>query len=371
MKTNLSQMQLIKISDLLFDNIESVFDKLDVKFYESSKSYIGRCPVHGGDKSSALYIYTDGHTQKGNWICTTRGCHSVFQPTLIGFIRGVLSHQKYNWQKKGDKFETFDDTLKFISDTLKIDLNKIEVNHEELEKKKFLAQTRWNIPMAKDKPLIKRQDVQARLSNPPRYFIDRGFSKEVLAKYDVGYCNDASKEMYQRCVVPVYDEGYNYLVACLGRSIFEKCDKCKQYHNPYDIKCPKCEIPKWKNSKNFSKKDNMYNYWFAKEHIKRSKTAILVESCGNIWRLEEAGVHNAVALFGGELSDGQEFLLEKLGVMNVTIIMDGDEAGKNHTNRIISKIKDFYNVRPIYLSSGDIADLSVDQIHRDIIPNLS
>lgn len=369
-QVNLSQNQLIKISDLLVDNIDHVFEKLETKLYQTSKGYTGRCPIHGGDSSHSLILYPDGHTHRGWWQCTSRHCDTVFKPTIIGFIRGVLSHQKYDWRKKGDKFESFDDTLKFISEVLKIDLNKIEVSHEELEKKRFLAQTRWNIPMVKDKPLIKRQDVQKKLSNPPRYFIDRGFSADLLKKYDVGYCNDPSKEMYQRCVVPVYDEGYNYLVACLGRSIFEKCSKCKQFHNPHDVKCPKYEIPKWKNSKNFSKKENLYNYWFAKEHIKRSKTAILVESCGNCWKLEMAGVHNSVALFGGELADGQEFLLEKLGVMNIIVIMDGDEAGRNHAERIIAKTKDFYNVRPIHLNSGDIADLSVDQIRKDIIPNL-
>lgn len=370
MKTNLSQNQLIKISDILCDNIDTVLEKLEIKLYQSGNGYAGRCPVHGGDNSHAVYLYPEGHTHRGYWQCTTHFCHRNFKPTIIGFVRGVLSHQNYDWRKKGDKFETFDNTLKFISETLKLDLNKIEVNHDELEKKRFLAQTRWSIPMVKNKPIMKRHDVQARLGNPPRYFIDRGFSKEILEKYDVGYCNDPSKEMYQRCVVPVYDEGYNYLVACLGRSIFEKCPNCKQFHNQHDVKCPKYEIPKWKNSKNFNKKDNLYNYWFAKEHIKRSKTAILVESCGNCWRLEESGIHNSVALFGGELSDGQEFLLEKLGVMNIIVIMDGDEAGKAHAERIISKTKDFYNVRSIHLDSGDIADLSIDQIHRDIVPLL-
>lgn len=371
MKTNLSQNQLIKISDIICDNIDVLFDKIDIKLYQSGNGYTGRCPVHGGDNSHAIHLYPEGHTHRGYWQCVTHECEGTFKPTIIGFIRGVLSHRKYDWRKKGDKFETFENTLKFISESFKIDLNKIDVSHEELEKKRFLTQTRWNIPMVKDKPLIKRQDIQARLSNPPRYFINRGFSKEILQKYDVGYCNDPSKQMYQRCVVPVYDEGYNYLVACLGRSIFDKCKECNQYHNPHNVKCPKYEIPKWKNSKNFNKKENLYNYWFAKEHIKRSKTAILVESCGNVWRFEESGVHNAVALFGGELSDGQEFLLEKTGCMCIIIIMDGDEAGKNHARRIRDKTKDFYNVKNIELPEGkDIADMSIQEINEKIRPFL-
>ncbi|NDC71851.1 MAG: hypothetical protein EBZ62_00150, partial [Sphingobacteriia bacterium] len=37
----------------------------------------------------------------------------------------------------------------------------------------------------------------------------------------------------------------------------------------------------------------------------KSHTAIIVESPGNVWRLEENGIHNSVALFGSSLSDRQ------------------------------------------------------------------
>ena len=364
----LSQNQLIKISDILCDNIDLVFDKLNIRLYQSGNSYSGKCPVHCGNNNHAIHIYPDGHTHRGYWRCVTRGCHNTFKPTIIGFIRGVLSNQNYNWNKPTDKFESFENTLKFISETLKVDLNNIEISHEELEKKRFLAQTRWEVPMQKDKPLIKRQTIQSRLSLPPHYFINRGFSAETLKKYDVGYCDNPKKEMYQRCIVLVYDESYNYLVGCLGRSIFDACEKCGDYHNPKDG-C--INFPKWKNSKYFNKKNSLYNYWFAKEYIKKSKTAILVESCANVWKLEECGIHNAIALYGSELSDSQEFLIEKLGCMRLITIMDNDDAGKQASKRIYDKCSDFYNVKNIEISKyNDIADMTKEEVNKQICLNL-
>ena len=49
---------------------------------------------------------------------------------------------------------------------------------------------------------------------------------------------------------------------------------------------------------------------FAKEFIKESGIVILVESPGNVWRLEEAGVHNSVAIFGSSLADRQKMILD-------------------------------------------------------------
>ena len=366
MATDWNQNKLIKISDILCDNIEDVFDALDIRVNQASKYYYCKCPIHISDKSGSLMIYPEGHTHRGYWRCVTKGCHSYFKPTIIGFIRGVLSSQKYGWRSKNDKYETFENTLKFIEKTFKIDFQNIEVDYEHIEKKKFMAQTNWNIPMAKNKPLIYRNEVKAKLGKPPTYFIKRGFSKEIMEKYDVGYCDDPKKLMYNRVVVPVYNESGDYLVGCQGRSIFDKCEKCGGYHNPFSAKC--AEFPKWLNSKNFNKKDSLYNYWFSKEYIKKSRTAILVESCGNVWKLEEFGIKNSVGLFGNIITDGQEFLLEKIGCMNIIIILDNDEAGISSTKNIQEKLKQFYNIKSIYINGyNDIAEMDEKDIKKQIL----
>ena len=63
---------------------------------------------------------------------------------------------------------------------------------------------------------------------------------------------------------------------------------------------------KWRHNKDFKTQEHLYNMWFAKEFIQSTRTAIIVESPGNVWRLEEAGIHNSVAIFGTNLSIKQK-----------------------------------------------------------------
>ncbi len=95
-----------------------------------------------------------------------------------------------------------------------------------------------------------------------------------------------------------------------------------------------------------------------------------MESVSNVWKLEEAQIHNSLALFGCNLSDGQQTFLERSGVMKVILLMDGDDAGKKATEEITREIKNFYNVKPIYIDSGDIADLGVDEVRTIVNPFL-
>ena len=147
-----------------------------------------------------------------------------------------------------------------------------------------------------------------------------------------------------RAVVPVYDENGHYVIGCSGRTI-------------YDWE------PKWRHSKDFPSDSSLYNYWFAKEFIKKTKRVILVESPGNVWRLEEAGVHNSVALYGGNLSTTKQLLLDKLGVCDIIVATDNDEAGREHAEKIISECSRFYNITTLkFDDKNDIADMTVDEI---------
>ena len=110
----------------------------------------------------------------------------------------------------------------------------------------------------------------------------------------------------------------------------------------------------------------MYNIWFAKSKILETTKVILVESPGNIWKLEESGIHNAVALFGANLSDRQKMLLDGSGAMTIITIMDNDEAGQKAAKTIKDKCKNTYNVININISKPDIAEMSEEEIQKEI-----
>ena len=369
-----SQEEIKNICDHLCDNLDEICELFNLDCRQTPKMLTMCCPIHGGDNPSALNLYHVGEDYKGNWICRTHHCEEIFQPSIIGFLRGILSVNESGWRQKGDEMYPFNKTLDFALKILKKDIKDFKVKIEDREKKIFTKNIHTISEInSQCKHAINRSVIRKTLQIPASYYLNRNFSKEILDKYDVGLCNNPKKEMYERVVVPIYDPEYSYMVGCTGRSIHEKCAKCNYYHNtdkdcvsgPYAWK-----YSKWKHNKSFKSKDHLYNLWFAKKYIAQSHTVVIVESPGNVWRLEEAGVKNAVAIFGTALGDKQKLLLDCSGAMNLVIILDPDEAGKDGVNKIKQKCSRTYNVSVITLDGKDIADMSVQEVRENIVPKM-
>jgi hypothetical protein len=329
------------------------------------------CPIHGGDNPSALNIYPRGEEYRGNWTCRTHNCQDIFQPSVIGFIRGILSATQKNWQKSGDDMYGFNETIDFALQFINKDINQIKVCTKKIEKQQFAntinAITNSTETISKGPS---RNGVRKLLQIPSEYFALRGFNKQVLDKYDVGLCDNNKKEMHNRVVVPIYDNNYEYMVGCTGRSIFEKCDSCKCYHNNKES-CPdeidRWKYSKWKHNKDFKSQNHLYNYWFAKKHIQETGIAILVESPGNVWRLEECGLHNAVAIFGTNLTDRQKMILDTSGAMSLVVLMDNDDAGKQASIKIKQKCIKTYNMYFPQISKPDVGEMTCEEINQEIV----
>ena len=161
-----------------------------------------------------------------------------------------------------------------------------------------------------------------------------------------------------------------YLIGCTGRSIFEKCDHCGAYHAATDA-CPDIEkrwlFPKWKHSSNFKSQNSLYNYWYAKEHIQKLGYVIVVESPGNVWKLEENHIHNSVAIFGSSMSDRQKVILDSSGAMTIIVLTDNDEAGRQAAIQIKDKCAKTYRVFIPSISQADVAEMTSQQIQQEII----
>lgn len=367
---SIDQNKIKIVCDKICDRIEDLLEYFGLEHRDNGRFITMSCPIHGGDNDSALNLYHTGDHYRGNWKCRTHHCEEIFKGSIIGFIRGILSHREYNWNKNGDSVCTFKEALDFTTKFLDISLKDIKVSNIQKDKNSFVHNTKILTSNIESKhPIISRNTVRKNLSIPSQYFIDRGFSATILDKYDVGDCKSSGKEMADRAVVPIYDQSYSTMVGCTGRSIFNKCDKCKAFHNDNE-KCPDSEsswkMSKWKHSTGFKTQDSLYNFWFAQEYIKDLGSAILVESPGNVWKLEENDIHNSVALFGSNLSDRQKTLLDMSGAMSLIIIMDNDEAGEKARLQINNKCNRTYNIKHIKISKNDIAEMTQDEIQNEI-----
>lgn len=370
---SIDQNKLKVVCDKLCDKIEDVLDHFGLEYKLNQKFVSMPCPIHNGDNDGALNLYYVGEDYRGNWKCRSHKCEEHFKSSIIGFIRGILSRQKHQWSKPGDSTVNFNEALEYATKLANLDLNKIEVSNIDKNKTQFINTAKiLNTPKTEHKNLINRQQVRKFLSIPSQYFLNRGFSEQILDKYDVGDCLNSNKEMNNRAVVPIYDDKFEYMLGCSGRSIFDKCDNCKSYHNgeicpgQYDL----WKYSKWRHSKGIKTQECLYNIWYAKEYIQKSGCVILVESPGNVWKLEENNIHNSVCLFGANLTDKQKMLLDISGAMTIITIMDSDEAGEKARDLIYKKCHRTYNIKNITVSKNDIAELNNDEIQIEIIEKI-
>lgn len=374
-QTQLHELEL-KASERLEDLLE-YFGLEDLR--RANRFYVGNCPVHGGDRNNAFNIFHEGEDRVGNWRCFTNNCHKHFHPTLIGFVRGVLSHTKNGWQDPTDtdKVCSFKEAVDFLVRFCgEGDINNFKVDNEAFEKRKFASQmTRiYNPKEPEIVHKIPREIVRASLDVPATYFVSRQYSKEVLDKYDVGLCSTAGKEMYMRATVPIYNQDYEHVIGCTGRSIFDMCPLCETYHNPLQ-RCPDKDnawkYSKWKNSYGFKGEYHLYNYWFAKEHIARTGVAIIVEGPGDVWRLEEAGIHMSVATFGAHFTRHQRALLDKSGALALIILTDPDQAGRVAAQTIRKECENSYLISEPKLNGTDVGATSIKLIHEKLLPEIN
>jgi len=200
------------------------------------------------------------------------------------------------------------------------------------------------------KPKSVSSPITPYLNIPSTYFINRGYSKSILTKHQVG-----DHHKLNRAIVPIFDSNDRY-VGWTGRSIYEQCVACGGYHKPDDGCLP---YSKWHHK--FERTHHLYNLNYSKQFISRSRVIIIVESPGNLWKLEEASIYNTVALLGCDLTKSQANLILHSGAMAAIILMDPDEAGQKAAITIHKKLKSALFVQ-IYKPPKDIDEMSKEEI---------
>lgn len=324
--------------------IDDLLDLFEIDgYYKSGPLIVGNCPIHEGDNQSAWNLNLDEESNHcGTWFCNTKACHKIKGHDIISFV--------WLMKEKTDKKKyTFVDIIKFLSNFtkgIKVERSRV-VDHlsDIIQKTKKETTTKFT-----------RSQVRQRLKIPAEFYLTnpnprRNFSIEVLDEFDVGLCDDPQSEFYNRVVFPVYEESSQTLVGCVGRAI----------HN---------DPRKWINKKGFNKSNHLFGLDKSIKHIQRTGVCILVEGQGDVMRLWEAGIRNAVGIFGASLSDSQEFLLQKTGALTIVIMTDSDEAGRRCRKEIREKLKHCFNIIDIEADEKDIGEMLVEEINEKIKPKL-
>jgi DNA primase len=204
------------------------------------------------------------------------------------------------------------------------------------------------------------------------YFKERGFSKQTIEKFQLGYALSERKAFSDKAVVDGYlmeylvktgltieNEG-RYFDRFSGRVIFP-------IHNISGrpiafggrILINDKKVAKYLNSPEseiYHKSNVLYGLYQAKKSIVENNNCYLVEGYTDVISMAQAGVENVVASAGTSLTVEQIRLIRRF-TPNVTIMYDGDNAGIKASFRGINLLlSEGMNVKVLLFPNGEDPD---------------
>jgi hypothetical protein len=318
-------------------NIAYLLDKLDVAYTDNGYGLVqAACPCqqHGGDGDNQTAW--SWQIDIGKWVCWSHHCEDTRGNDIFGLVSSVLGY-------------TFPGTVKWIEKRLAE--RSVNVEEEAAAPKYEYRGTQLHI----HEPLP--EDNLAYLKPDPEYLLNRGFDRDILRDYNVGYWNKVGTFMHDRAVFPVRDhEGH--LVGYTGRTV-----QPKEYFEKKKIK-----YAKWVHGRHYHKwpqRGELFtgSILFNLNRIhKLRRKLILVEGPLDGMKLEEAGIHNWVATFGTNFCAPHRTLLVQHGITDLYVAYDNDpnQAGEKGVIRLERIVSDLFNVHRVPLPAGkDCGDLSV------------
>jgi DNA primase len=215
-------------------------------------------------------------------------------------------------------------------------------------------------------------------SNGLGYLEERGFAKDIIQKFGLGYApekRDAltsealrgqyNKELLQKSGLVVERNGQlqdNYRdriifpihnnsgkVIGFGARLIKKNDRAPKY-----INTPENEL--------YVKSKLLYGTYFARQAIDKADECFLVEGYTDVISLHQAGIENVVASGGTSLTQDQLRLIKKF-TSNLTIIYDGDSAGVKAALRGLEMaLEESLNVKLVLIPDGEDPDSYVRKV---------
>jgi len=356
---------LEKIETLGNDNIDKVFESLGIEVSGYGEELRSKCPIHDNADNPSGFCYS---TRKRKWWCFTNHCEKG-NPYLVGLVIKLLSKKEHREVKLDEAVFWLAALLNFSIENATSNIKPQSIDDVEISR--FVKETKYRQPREENPKksssygfpvsILKGRPVSER-------FLKMGFSREILEKYHVGFCNNPNKILYNRSVVPILEPSGKIVIGATGRTAFEVCNYCGAYHNgnagcPVDN--PKVKaVSKWYHE-NFNTSEVLFNEWFAKEHIIASKIAVCVEGPKDCLRLVDNKVDNVVALFGLRVLKPHLIKLIQMGVTKLVLCLDNDEKGIEASKEITGNLSNYFkieNIQPMLKDYKDIAEVPKEEI---------
>lgn len=321
---------------------------------------LGLCPFHG-EKTPSFTV----SPAKGIYKCF--GCGK--SGTSVNFI---MDHESLSYPE----------ALKYLANKYGIEVIEKEISVEEKAQQNERESLHIVMQYAQKyfTDLLLNDDLGRSIGLG--YFKERGFSQQIIDKFQLGYSSDERKLFSETAVKNGFKPEYlvktgmsilsnNYVegnpitiqdifdrytgrvmfpihnisgkVIGFGGRILTNDKKLAKY-----INSPQTEI--------YDKSKTLYGLFQAKKQIIQDDNCYLVEGYTDVISMHQAGVENVVASSGTSLTVEQIKLIHRF-TKNITILYDGDFAGIKASFRGIDLIlEEGMNVRVLLFPDGDDPD---------------
>lgn len=204
------------------------------------------------------------------------------------------------------------------------------------------------------------------------YFKERGFSEEIIQKFQLGYSLDSWNALTEEALKNAYKIEYlekTGLVVSGEEKIYDRFRGRVIFpiHSlsgrviAFGARALKSDskTPKYINSPEtdiYHKSKILYGIHFAKKSIIQKDNCYLVEGYTDVISLHQAGIENIVASSGTSLTQEQIKLIGRY-TNNITILYDGDTAGIKASLRGIDLVlQEGMNVKIVLFPEGEDPD---------------
>ena len=204
------------------------------------------------------------------------------------------------------------------------------------------------------------------------YFEERGFRKDIIEKFQLGYCINSGNDFTRKALEKGYKLEYLEKVGLVkskddrqfdffrgrvmfpihsvsgrvlgfgGRTLFTDKKIAKYFNSPESIVYNKSEI--------------LYGLHFAKGDIVKYDNCYLCEGYTDVISMHQSGIQNVVSSSGTSLTKEQIKLIRRY-TQNITILFDGDPAGIKASFRGIDLIlEEGMQVKVVLFPEGEDPD---------------
>ena len=313
-------------------------------------NYLANCPFHN-EKTPSFNV----SPVKGIYKCF--GCGKA--GNVVTFLQ---EHEKL----------TYPEAIKWLADYYKIAIEETERSPEQQQQQQIGESLRILNEFATNWFQNTLYNTDEGKIVGLSYFKQRGFRKEIIDRFRLGYNPEQNEEFYRaatksgykpdllekagliknrngiyydvyrgRVIFPI--QSMTGRILGFGARILKSNDRSPKY-----INTPENEI--------YIKHKVLYGMYQSRQAIGKQDECYLVEGYTDVISLHQGGVENVVASSGTSLTEDQLRLIGQL-TKNLTILYDGDSAGiKAALRGLDMALSQSFNVQLVLLPEGEDPD---------------